>query len=119
MSGAKALRQNKNARRGGKYSWENHYGTDKDFPTKDEFLTWLHRKPKNTSASETINGVEWYYCTGCNRRGNHVVSECRKSAAIAQAKINKKKASANVARVETLPDESSADDHSASSEGSY
>ena len=119
LSGGKALRPNKSARRGGKSSWKNHYGTDKDFSMKEDFLTWLHRKPNNTSTPETINGIDWHFFPGCNRKGNHVISECRKSTAIAQGKKNKKSAAANIARVKILPVESSADDHSVSSEGSF
>ena len=114
----KALRPNGSARRGGKYSWDNHYGPDKYFKSKKTFLTWLHRKPNNISNSETKNDVDWWYCTSCERRGNHVVSNCRKSGAIAQAKANKKLEAVNVARVETLPVDSSADDHSESSDDS-
>ena len=86
---------------------------------KDELLTWLHRKLNNTSASDPNNGLSWYFCTGCNCKGNHVVSECRKTGAITQAKKNKKPAVANTARMEILPVESSADDHSVSSVDSY
>ena len=58
LSGGKALRSNGSTRRGGRYSWENHYDPDKDFSTKGDFFTWLHRKPNNTTTSETKNGID-------------------------------------------------------------
>ena len=81
----KDLCPNGSTRRSGKYSWENHYRKNKDFSTKEDFLTWLHRKPNNIFTSKTKNGVEWWYFTGCDRKGNHVISNCRKTGAITQA----------------------------------
>ena len=46
MNDTKALCPNGLTRRGGKNSWENHYGDGKDFTTKENFLTWLYRKPE-------------------------------------------------------------------------
>ena len=102
----KSLHSNGSARRGGKYSWENHYGPDKDLLTKEDFLTWLQRKPNNTSNLETKNGVNWWYCTGCDRKWNRVIANCRKSGAISQSKANKKSAVVNIARVVNSPVES-------------
>ena len=79
----KSLHSNVSTRRDGEYSWEIHYRPDNDFSTKEEFLTWLHRKPSNTSTSEKKNGVEWWYCTGYDRKYNHVILNYRKTGAVA------------------------------------
>ena len=39
LNTGQALRPNGSARQDGKYSWENHYGNDKEFSTKEEFIT--------------------------------------------------------------------------------
>ena len=116
MNAGKAIRPNGSTRRGGKYSWENDYGDGKDFTTKGIFCTWLHCKPNNTTTSETKNGTDWWYFTGCNRKGNHVVEKFKKLGAISQAKKNKVSTVANAARLENLPVDSYADDYSVSSE---
>ena len=55
LNTGKALRANGSIRCGGKYSWENYYGHDKDLSTKEDFLTWLQKKANNTSTSEAKN----------------------------------------------------------------
>ena len=60
----KALRVNGSTRDGGKYSWENHYGHNKNFSTKKDFLTWLHQNwitpPPQKRGTELNGGIALY-----------------------------------------------------------
>ena len=78
--GYPAIVGNRDTKKSGpKHDWDKQFGEGKDFPTKSEFMTWLHEAPSSGKSTTKKNGLTWFWCNKCVRYTSHKSSECTKT----------------------------------------
>ena len=88
------------------YSYERHYGKNKDFKHKHEFMAWLYTPPRK-GTTDVIHGITWHWCKHCQKMGSHKTDVCRKASS--EPPTKKQRTTAYVSKHKTKNDYTSSD----------